>query len=386
MKIDSVECFLVRLPFRAPQRMADKPLNFIDTVVTKITAGDKTGWSEVAPGNTPCLTSEWSGGVFQTIRDVLLPLLKDRRTLAKPSQFVEELATSIQGNQHAKAAIDMALWDLAAREKGEPLWKTLGGVRRDIPLGLTFDRFEEPADFFPELQRLVADGFSRATLKFRPGWDIQAVTAARSELPFGVQLQVDIESALTFDKYAEIFYRLEDFFLTFIEQPSTPGDQVALAMIQNSLRTPLCLDESIGSELDAEIAADLKSAKFFCVKPGRVGGHTESQKILNAARQEEISCYAGCEFLSSLGYRHLVALASLPGFTHPCDYLRFDEVLEADLTQPVETTLIPRENPSEEHPKTPDPIRAAQLWDTPGTGCEIATDVLESCTIARCEL
>lgn len=382
MMIDSVECYLVRLPFRKPQRMVDRLETALTTVVTRVTGDGLSGWSEVSPGNGPFLTGEWAGGVFCALERICLPMVKAKRSFTKPQELVDAMS-AVRGNEYAKAAIEMAAWDLFARSKKEPLWKTLGGADRPIPLGLCFDRFEEPSDYYPELARFLADGYTRATIKLRPGWDIQAVSAARGELPFGVLLQVDVEGGLDFNKYTEIFYRLEDFFLTLLEQPVAATDQVTLAMMQNSLRTPICLDESLRTVLDAEIAADLQSAKFFCLKSDRSGGHAATLAMEKLANENRIGCYAGMELGSTLAWRHTLSVASLSGCTLPCDSYRFDEVFEEDLTVPVATERVPRGGLLPGKATTPDPVLVASLWHEPGIGCDVDEDQLARLAVEK---
>ena len=98
---------------------------------------------------------------------------------------------------------------------------------------------------------------------------------------------IDCEGALSLD-YMEMLYRFDDFALEMVEQPLAAEDLVAHAMLQESLRTPICLDESIASPLQAEMALDLKSCRHVNLKAGRVGGLTAALKILEACQAADV--------------------------------------------------------------------------------------------------
>ena len=84
------------------------------------------------------------------------------------------------------------------------------------------------------------------------------------------RLHVDFEAALGLE-HTEMLQRLDDFSLEMIEQPLAAHDPVGHAMIQESVRTPLCLDEGVSSVEEADIALELHSCRFMNVEPGRVG-------------------------------------------------------------------------------------------------------------------
>ena len=129
-------------------------------------------------------------------------------------------------------------------------------------------------------------GFRRVKLKIRPGWALEMLRSVRQEFP-GETFHIDCEGALSLN-YMEMLYRFDDFALEMVEQPLAAEDLVAHAMLQESLRTPICLDESIASPLHAEMALDLKSCRHVNLKAGRVGGLTAALTILEACQAAEV--------------------------------------------------------------------------------------------------
>lgn len=378
MIIDQMEAFFVRLPLRRPFAVAGRMIDVCDTVYVRLESGGVSGWGEVTPGNNPYLTVDWSHGVFLTVTENLFPLLGAGVSVESGERLAETFV-SVKGNRHAKGAVDMAWWDLRAKLDGVPLWKALGGSKRPIELGLTFDRYpmEERERFFADLERAKNDRFRRITLKIRPGWEVEAVRAARDICPWPMLFHIDAEGALDLDRQTDLLYRLQDFLPTLIEQPLPRWEYVGHAMLQESLRTPISLDESIQSLAEAEIAADLGSGKVFCLKPGRVGGLTEGKAIHDLARGEEIACYGGMDITSSIGYRHLLALAALDGMTDPSDFIRFEEIFAEEpglAILPALTDVSKKEGAEAANSET---YLTAELWDEPGIGLEPNTEIIE---------
>ncbi len=367
MKIDRIDLYLVRFPLARPYTMADAPLDHFDTVLLRMQSGGLSGWGEVFPGNEPTLTAAWSPAVFDCVRQCLIPRLMEESTIDSAEQLVERFQ-EIKGNRHSKALLDLAWWDLFAKMKNEPLHTVLGSAARggegkDIEIGLTFDRHESPNEFMDEVNRAVADGFKRITLKIRPGWDIQVLAAVRNDHP-ALMIQCDVEGSLDLDKHGETLYRFDDFVPALLEQPLSSDEYVGHAMLQDSLRTTIGLDESITTPHQAEIALDLRSAGTFCLKPGKVGGLLDAKKIHDMAVAGEIDCYVGADIMTSIGYRFVAALAALPGVTRPTDYVRFDEFL----TEDPGVSLKPQLKADR---------LVLELWDEPGIGFEPNVELIE---------
>jgi len=319
-----------------------------------------------------------------TLRDQIAPLAAAAKSAAN-TDALDVAFARVKGNRYAKGVFELAYQDLAAKQRGVPLWKALGGEKKPIKVGLTFDRSIQREDFFNGMQRAVDENFARVTLKLRPGWDVQILNFARVDYPAWLQLQVDVEGALDYDKHADTLYRMDDFFLNFVEQPLNPRDFVASAQLNDTLRTSVCLDESIESFADALIALDLQSCDVLCLKPGRVGGLSEARKIAEFAASKETKCYAGFDLGSSLSYRHLAALASTDNFEFATDYLRFEETFQQDLVPALQTKVI-TEPGDEEKNKPARDYRFIELWDEPGIGVEPDMDVLNKYALDRFEI
>ena len=286
----------------------------------------------------------------------------------------------------------MAWWDLIARLQNRPLHQLLGGkgdrfafpVRpagcfaesEPVPLsaavevGPTFDRMASIDEFAAQLGAAVEAGFTRVKLKFRPGWDVQMVDFVRKEFPT-LTIHIDCEGALTLG-HSEMFYRLEDFMLAMIEQPLAADDLVGHAMLQESLRTPICLDESIASLAQADMALELASCKYVNLKPGRVGGLTAAVAIHDLCHAHCTPCYVGAMPQSAIGGRIGFALATKANCSYPADFFPSDRILAEDIAEP----LLPTKDPA-------DGRQRVRLSSAAGIGVEPQRDLLDKLCIAQ---
>jgi O-succinylbenzoate synthase len=373
MKIDNITAYLVRIPLKTPFRFADSPIDHVDTVVVRISSGGVDGWGEVFAGNTPALTGEWSRGVFETINSCLLPLVRGVASISS-AETLNELLLPVKGNRHAKASLDMAWWDLHSRLDNKPLHKAIGGTKDVVEVGLVFDRFDDQTQLYETLKRAEADNYRRITFKIRPGWEVPMLAWVSSEFP-SFTLQADVEGALSMESNMETLSRFDDFVLQALEQPIAANDFVGHAMLGESMRAPICLDESITSLADANIAIDLHSAKVFCLKSGRVGGITEAKRIHDAALAQGIKSYSSFDIQTSIGYRFALALGSLQGCELPTDYIPLNDYLTTDIGRPITTTVITE----------PKPTRVVELWKEPGIGFEPDVKMIEKLAVMKSE-
>jgi O-succinylbenzoate synthase len=371
MQIDSIEVFHVALPLRRPIQAAGRPFDILETVLLRMETGDLAGWGEASPGNAPLAGEEWAAGVFGCLRDWLAPAVVGQ-WIESGEQLAQRLAP-FRGNRFAKAALDTAWWDLSARRQGLPLYQLLDPQRGAIEVGPTFDRMDSIEDFLSVLTQAFQAGFARVKLKFRPGWDVRMVDFVRKEFPTQT-FHVDVEGALTLD-HMEMLCRLDDFGLAMIEQPLPPDDLVGHAMVQETIRTPICLDEGITTPAQADMALELKSCRCVNLKPGRVGGLTPAVAIHDACRQNSVACFVGAVPQSAIGARTGLALAAKANCTYPGDFFPSDQFLEQDLAE----ALLPARDET-------DGIMRVPLWSEPGLGAEPDPELLAKFCVAQARL
>ena len=379
MRIDSLEIFLLGIPWKTERRSEGSEGNEpdtgrLETVLVRLESGGVSGWGEASPGRTPCTTSEWAGGVFACAAEYLGPTIVGRSFTN--SEDLAKTFARVHGNAYAKAAFDLAWWDCLAKQKKVPLPTLLGTVRQTLTLGAVFDQvpdssYQRAMDVhIARIEAAVAAGYSRLGLKIRPGWDVQMVSSVRRE--FGSMLiHGDLEGALSMG-YSELLYRFDDFFMKMLEQPLAASDLVSSAMLQNNIRTRICLDESIQSVLDAQIAVDLRSGRCINLKPQRVGGLTPALEILKHAESHQTDCWVGATPSTAIGARFNLTLAAKTAWDYPTDDFDGESLLETDVAAGPERF---RDETREGSPL------CAKLWTEPGIGIEPDPDILQRYTI-----
>ena len=355
------------MPLVYPFRTAFDDTSLVESVLVRMSSNGVSGWGEAAPWESPLYCPEWAGGVFLLIRDCLGPRLLHHE-IDSGDELQRRLAP-FKGNQFAKAALDLAWWDLYARAAEVPLWKVLGGRGPEAEVGADFGVMESLDLLLKTIDQAFQEGFKRIKLKFRPGWALEMVQAVRCAFPSGI-FHVDCNSAYRLSDL-ELFRQLDPFNLAMIEQPFAHDDLIEHAKLQETIKTPVCLDESITSLEKAEKAIALGACRWINIKPGRVGGITSALKILRRAESSGIPCWIGGMLESAIGASHCLALATLPNVSYPSDVFPSQRFYAKDLGTPE----IQLERPSV--------IRA---FDGAGIGCEPDLKELELRTVESCIL
>ena len=268
----------------------------------------------------------------------------------------------------AKAGLEMAIWDIAARRENISLSQLLGGTRRSVEVGISIGLQPSPAHLVEKVRGCIAEGYRKIKLKIKPGADLAYVEAVRGTFGADLPLSVDANSSYTLE-HVRLFRKLDRFGLMMIEQPLQHDDLVRHAILQKEMDTPICLDESITSVDRAEDMIQLGSGRIVNIKPGRVGGLAESLLIHDLCARNGIPVWCGGMLESGIGRAHNVALASLPNFVIPGDLSPSRRYWDRDIVVP-EWTMS-----SEGMVRVP--------TDRPGIGIDVDRDRIEDLTVRR---
>lgn len=329
MRIDRIELFHVAMPLISPWRTAYGEDDVVESVLCRLSSGSVFAWGESCPLAAPCYSPEYASGVFTTASRWMAP-----RIIGQDISSGEELQQRLsifKGNPFAKATLDCAWWALKSKLDGLPLHQLLGAKRCVAPVGDDFGVLDTVGELIEKIAGAVERRFPRIKLKFRPGWDLAMLQRVRKEFPKAV-FHIDCNSGYTL-RDLEMFRQLDELQLAMIEQPLPHDDLVDHATLQRSIRTPVCLDESISSVRHAEKAIELQSCQYVNIKPGRVGGLTNAVRIHALCRQAGIPCWVGGMLESAVGAAHCVALGMLDRFTYPADIFPSSRYYVDDLAE-----------------------------------------------------
>jgi O-succinylbenzoate synthase len=275
LRIRRIELRRVEMPLRFRFETSFGAMTEKSFLLAQVFTEDGTwGIGECVAEDDPYYLPETNGTVTHIIRDFLAPLVLAHE-FTSPEE-TDGLFAAIRGHEMAKAALEMAIWDLFARAKGEPLWKTLGGDGREfISAGVSIGLQPDVASLMARVRIEVASGYQRIKIKIKPGRDLELVHAIRAEFP-QIRLMVDANSAYTLEQ-ADTLRAFDPFHLMMIEQPLAWNDIIQHAKLQEQIATPVCLDESITSPAAAESAISIGACGIINIKAGRVGGLVNSR-------------------------------------------------------------------------------------------------------------
>ena len=295
------------------------------------------GWGECVAGETPYYSPETADTAWLILRDFLWPLIKGKDFGSAGE--VWELLARVRGHNMTKAGLEAAVWDAEAKQKGVPLAKLIGGVREEIACGVSIGIKESLDELTAAVKKELGDGYQRIKIKIKPGYDLEPVRRLRQEFP-RIKLMVDANSAYTLEDWP-LLKQLEGFYLMMIEQPLGWDDLYSHVELQKKLETPICLDECIHTEEQAQAAIELGACKIINIKLGRVGGYTVSRRIHDLCQRHGIPVWCGGMLEAGIGRAHNIALSTLPNFTLPGDVAASKRYWEEDIILP-EVTVSPQ--------------------------------------------
>ena len=289
-----------------------------------------TGWGECVAGETPTYSPETTDTAWHILRDHLWPLLKGKEFGSAAE--VWELLGDVRGHNMAKGSLEAAIWDAEAKQKGLPLWKLIGGEREEIASGVSIGIKGSLDELVAAVKKELAAGYQRIKIKIKPGIDLEPVKRLRQEFP-RIKLMVDANSAYRMEDWP-LLKQLEGFYLMMIEQPLGWDDLYGHVELQKKLETPICLDECIHTEEQAQAAIALGACKIINIKLGRVGGFTVARRIHDLCQKNGIPVWCGGMLESGIGRAHNIALSTLANFTLPGDVAASQRYWEEDIIEP----------------------------------------------------
>lgn len=314
-KVEAVEGWRIELPLVRPHVTADSTVTSRDLALIRVQANGIDGWGECSP--VPGYSVEVIADAWDALQ-ATSPLLIGHD--AEP-----DLVADRPLPPSASAALEAAIWDLAARNAGKPLWQFLGGTTPEVAAGAVIGVDAEVS----ETAEALAAGYGHVKVKVAPGppeGRLREIVSRFPELPIGA----DANGSYGADGDPET---LDDLGLLYLEQPLPSdriGDHAALAA---AMKTPICLDEDMASIADFHRAIDAGAADAVTLRAQRLGG----AGVMGAhavALVDGIPLRYGGMLESGVGRAHAIALATLPGFTLPSDLGASSRYFGQDVVSP----------------------------------------------------
>ena len=347
MRIERIELREIRMKLRHPFEISSGVTEDRRILLLKLHADGAVGWGECVASEAPTYAYETTDTAWHVLTEFILPRVVGGDLSVDDPEGVLAPVAWVRGHRMARAAVEMAAWDLSARVSGTSLSARLGGTRARVPVGVSVGLQASDDALLERVAEYVDDGYARVKLKIKPGRDVEMLSAVRDRFP-ELPILADANSAYVLGSgggaqgsgaQADLsdagrLRALDDLDLMMIEQPLAYDDFLHHARLQRMLRTPVCLDESITSEGDLELALELGSCRIVNIKPGRVGGLGVSRRIHDTMRARGLDVWCGGMLESGVGRAHNLALASLPGFTLPGDISASRRYWDRDIVWP----------------------------------------------------
>lgn len=311
MRIKEVRIGKVSIPLKKPFKTALRTVHSAEDIVIKIIADTE----EVGFGNAPptlVITGDGQDSIVAAIRDVIAPKL-----IGLPVDELEAIQTIIQTstlhNSSAKAAVDIAVYDLFAKKYGIPMYKLFGGYRSSMATDLTIS-LNAPDEMVRDSLEAVAEGYK--SLKLKVGNDIQTdiarVQAIREAVGREVTIRLDANQGWLPKEAIRTIRKFEDkgLDIELIEQPVKAHDVLGLKQVTDNVETDIMADEAAFGTYEVMNLLSMRACDLINIKLMKAGGLYNASKIAAFAETMGVQCMMGCMLESNVGITAAASIAA----------------------------------------------------------------------------
>ena len=310
MKIVRAEIHKIHAPLRVPFKTALRQVDAVeDVAVLLYTDTGAVGYGEAPP--TGVITGDTTGGIVGALRGHIFPAILGMDVGAL-DEVTRAISRSVRHNSSAKAAADMAVWDLYAQMLCVPLHRLLGGSRERIVTDITIS-VNPPEEMAADAVYAVENGYDCLKIKvgLHPEMDVQRLSAIREAVGGDVRIRIDANQAWTPKQAVRMLETMQSrgLNLELVEQPVPAEDLAGLKYVTDFSPVPVLADESVFSPKDAISIMQNHAADMVNIKLMKCGGITEALRIVSAAEVYGVECMLGCMLESSISVSAAAALA-----------------------------------------------------------------------------
>lgn len=291
MIVTSIKAFPLRIPFKAGTRSAASAwgpggLQAVDSLLVKVTTDEGLeGWGE-AFGFTGVPVTQ------RAIDEVIAPLC-----LRQDPLCIVPLMAEVQEKLHifgrggpltqALSAVDIALWDIAGKAAGVPLYRLLGGGRPDLACYASLNAYSDPELVRAAVRRALEAGFGGFKLHEK---ELPVIRAAREEAGPDPAMMVDVNCAWTVNQARARMAELAELQLKWVEEPVWPPENYdGLAQVRGTAGVSVAAGENAWTLLEFGRLLDAGAVDFVQPSVAKMGGVTELCKVFTLAANRNVA-------------------------------------------------------------------------------------------------
>ncbi|GKV57219.1 dipeptide epimerase [Sporosarcina sp. NCCP-2222] len=294
MKITSVEVYAIRLPLHDPFIVSYHTYKDMPSIVVKLqTDNGLVGFGEGTPDEH--VTGETWESVFAVLSKTLAAVILGENPF-DIEKIHDKMNQTILGATTAKAALDIACYDLMGKAANQPVYNLLGGRYYDkleLPKVISILSPEEMAE---KAKQAVAEGYK--TLKLKVGTDkrldVERIRAVREAVGHEIALKVDANQG--WETSADTMYvlqRITDCQIDWIEQPVIATDIDGLAEIKQKTTIPVMIDEGLHGDKEMNEITVKRAVDMVNIKLMKCGGIYPATHIVHQAQLAGYTCQVG---------------------------------------------------------------------------------------------
>ncbi len=310
MKIQAIELKKISIPLKKPFKTALRTVNIAQSTIILVKTDDgRVGYGEAPP--TAVITGDTNGAIIGAIKESIENALIGEE-VENLERIMCKLDKIIVRNTSARAAIDMAIYDLFGKLYNAPVYKLLGGYRDRVETDITIS-VNEPEEMSEDAAKFVKEGFTALKLKvgIDSEKDFKRVKAIREVVGNDIKIRLDANQGWLPKEAVRVIKKLEDTGLDIelVEQPVKAWDIEGLKFVTDNVETPIMADESMFSPYDAFKILSMRAADLINIKLMKCGGIHNALKIVSIAEACGVECMLGSMIESKLSVTAATHLA-----------------------------------------------------------------------------
>jgi len=310
MKITEVRLGMVRVPLKTPFKTALRTVDTVEDLIVSIhTDTGHVGYGEAAA--TAVITGDTHGSMIEAIGKVIAPRLVGE-DIANLNRIVRLVQTALERNTSAKAAVEIAVYDLWGQLYETPLYRMLGGGEPVITTDITIS--------VDHIDKMVSDSISAVDRGFESlkikvgkdiGLDVERVKAIHAAVEGRALLRLDANQGWTAKQAVHAMHELEDagVHLELLEQPVRAQDIAGMKYVSDRVKTPVMADESVFGPLEVIELIERRAADIINIKLMKTGGISNAIRIADIAALYGVECMIGCMIETSISVAAAVHVA-----------------------------------------------------------------------------